>query len=387
MTLTDGAREPMLNTFILQRRVAHSWNSSFSLGNWQLAFAILAGWFNRQQQEVIEYLRTESQVLKEQLGKRRILLNDDQRRSLAVKGKILGRKRLEEVGTLFTPDTILRRHRKLVAGKWDYSDRRGSTVGRPRVRQVIVDLVVKFAKENPTWGYDRIQGALGNVGYCICDTTVGHILKQHGIEPAPDRKRQTTWATFLKAHWNVLAAIDFTTVEVWTKGGLVTFYLLFAMELKTRRVQFVGCTVSLHEQWMKQAARELTACDDGFPDGKKYVIMDRDATFCESFRTMLSLEGVEPIRLPPRSPNLNAYIERFFRSLKSECLGRMIFFGEGSLRNAVRDYLAHYHGERNHQGLENEIIGPGNEVGRVAGKIECRERLGGMLRFYYRDAA
>ncbi len=93
------------------------------------------------------------------------------------------------------------------------------------MRQVIVDLVLKFAKENPTWGYDRIQGALDNVGYHICDTTVGHILKQHGIEPAPDRKRQTSWVTFLKAHWDVLAAIDFTTVEVWTKGGLVTFYL------------------------------------------------------------------------------------------------------------------------------------------------------------------
>ena len=137
-------------------------------------------------------------MLKEYIGKKRILLNDNQRRRLAVKGKMLGRKRLEEVGTLFTPDTILRWHRKLVARKWDYSDRRVSTIGRPHVRQVIVDLVLKLAKENPTWGYDRIQGALANVGYHICDTTVGHILKQHGIEPAPNRKDKPRGPRFSK---------------------------------------------------------------------------------------------------------------------------------------------------------------------------------------------
>ena len=152
----------------------------FILRPWQLYLVILAGWINRQQQIVIDYLRTENQVLKEQIGKKRILLTDDQRRRLAVKGKILGHKLLEEVGTLFTPDTILRWHRELVAQKWDYSDRRKNLPGRPRVRQVIVDLVLRFAKGNPTWGYDRIQGALANVGYHISDSTVGNILKAHG---------------------------------------------------------------------------------------------------------------------------------------------------------------------------------------------------------------
>ena len=133
----------------------------FTLQPWQLYVVIIVGWVHRQQQEVIEYLRTENQVLKEELGPKRILLNDDQRRRLAVKGKILGRKMLEEVGTLFTPDTILRWHRMLIAQKWDYSDKRKS-VGRPRIRQVLVDLILRFASENPSWGYDRIQGALGN---------------------------------------------------------------------------------------------------------------------------------------------------------------------------------------------------------------------------------
>ena len=359
----------------------------FVLQPWQLYFVILVGWVQRQQQEVIHYLIAENRVLKEQIGKKRILLNDDQRRRLAVKGKLLGRKRLQEIGTLFTPDTILRWHRTLVARRWDYSNRRKNQVGRPRVRQVIVELILRFAKDNPTWGYDRIQGALANVGYRISDTTVGNVLRQHGIEPAPDRKTQTTWGTFLRAHWDVLAAIDFTTVEVWTKGGLVTFYLLFVMELKTRRMHFAGCTTSPHEAWMNQTARELINCEDGFLKDKKYLIMDRDTKFCESYRSVLEQSGVEPVLLPPRSPNLNSHLERFFGSLKSECLDRLIFFGERSLRNACREYLSHYHGERNHQGLGNRLIEPSGGTGTEPGPIECRERLGGMLRYYYREAA
>ena len=359
---------------------------SFILQPWQLYLVILAGWINREQQEVIEYLRTENQVLKEKLGKQRILLNDDQRRRLALKGKILGRKRLREFGTLFTPDTILRWHRTLVAKKWDYSDRAEKKSGRPKIRQVIVDLTLKMARENPSWGYDRIQGELAKVGYQISDTTIENILKSHGIEPAPTRKRTGSWATFLKAHWDVLAAIDFTTVEVWTKCGLVTYYLLFVMELKTRRVHFAGCTTSPGEVWMKQTARELTNHEDGFLQGKRYLIMDRDSKFSESFRAFLSKEGVEPVRLPPRSPNMNAHLERFFGSLKSECLNRLILFGENSLRNAVGQFLFHYHTERPHQGLGNELIESIEHPQDVSKKIETTERLGGLLRSYNRAA-
>ncbi len=353
---------------------------------WHLMFLFLAGWVNRQQQDVINHLRIENQILKEKLGKKRILLNDDQRRRLAVSGKVLGRKLLEEVGTLFTPDTILRWHRLLVAKKFDYSDRRKS-VGRPPVAKEVVELVLRFARENPTWGYDRIAGTLANVGHEISDQTVGNILKDHGIEPTDKRQRKTTWGTFLKAHWDVLAAIDFTTVEVWTKGGLVTFYLLFAMELKTRRVHLAACAASLGDDFMKQIAKNLTDSFDGFLLDKKYVLMDRDTHFSKAFRTILEEAGVTPVRLPPRSPNLNAHLERFFRSLKSEALERMIFFGEKSLRRAVESYLEHYHEERNHQGLGNRLIDPDEQVGAIAGQIECRERLGGILKYYHRSAA
>ena len=191
---------------------------NFVLRPWQLLLLILAGWINRDQQDAIEYLLTENQVLREKLGKRRILLNDDQRRRWAVKGKVLGRKSLGKLAKIVRPDTLLRWHRELIARQWDHSDKRQS-VGRPRIRQQIVDLALRMAQENPSWGYDRIQGALANLGFHISDTTVGNILKAHGIEPAPERASRTAWRTFLAAHWDWIAAADFTTVEVWTRSG------------------------------------------------------------------------------------------------------------------------------------------------------------------------
>ena len=360
---------------------------NFILQPWQLLLVILAGWIHQQQQRIIDFQRTEIDVLKEKVGKKRIILNDDQRRRLAVKGKVLGRKVLEEIGCLFTPDTILRWHRELIAQKWDYSKQREKKPGRPPTSEEITQLVLQMAQENPSWGYDRIVGALANLGHHISDQTVGNILKAHGIEPAPERKRQTTWKTFLKSHWEVLGAIDFTTIEVWTIGGLVTFYLLFVMELATRRVHFAGCTPNPHETWMMQIARNLTDAEDGFLRGKRYVLMDRDGKFSPAFQAILKTEGVNAVLLPAKSPNLNAHLERFHRSLKEECLERMIFFGETLLRNAVRDFLAHYHGERNHQGMGNRILVPDDELRRTSGAVECRERLGGLLRYYYRKAA
>ena len=348
---------------------------------------ILAGWVHQQQQQIIDFQRTEIDVLKEKLGKKRIILNDDQRRRLAVKAKVLGRKVLQEIGCLFTPDTLLRWHRDLVAQKWDFSDRREKKPGRPPTPKEITQLGVQMAQENPSWGYDRIVGALANLGHQISDQAVGNILKAHGIESAPERKRQTTWKTFIQSHWEVLGAIDFTAIEVWTKGGLVTFYLLFVMELATRRVHFAGCTPNPDGLWMMQIARNLTDVEDGFLKDKRYVLMDRDGKFSPAFQATLKAASVDALLLPARSPNLNAHLERFHRSLKEECLERMIFFGEASLRNAVREFLVHYHGERNHQGMDNRILAPDKKVGRASGEIQCRERLGGLLRYYYREAA
>ncbi len=159
------------------------------------------------------------------------------------------------------------------------------------------------------------------------------------------------------------------------------------MEVATRRVHFAGCTANPTEPWMKQIAKNLTDSFDGFLLGKRYLIMDRDTKFSDAFRKILEDEGAQSVRLPPRSPNLNPHLERFMRSVKEEALDRMIFFGETMLRNATREYLLHYHQERNHQGLGNQLIDPDEELGQSQGEVQCRERIGGLLRYYYRDAA
>ena len=191
---------------------------SFVLQPWQLLLVVLAGWINRQQQEVIEYLRTENQVLKEAYGKKRIRLNDDQRRRLAVKGQdprpqgARGDRDDRHAGH----DLALAPPARRAEMGLQPSPQEGRAASRVAE---IVALILRMARENPAWGYDRIEGALANLGHKISDTTVGNILREHGIEPAPERRRQTTWKAFLKAHWDVLGATDFTTIEVWTRGA------------------------------------------------------------------------------------------------------------------------------------------------------------------------
>lgn len=336
--------------------------------------------------QAIKYLQTEGAVLRELLGQKRLRLNDDQRRRLAVTGRTLGRSRLAEFATIGTPDTILRWHRLLIARKWDFSANRKSP-GRPATDQSIAVVTVQFASENPTWGYDRIQGALANLGHDIAPNTIKNILKAHGIEPAPKRSRLPRWSEFIKSHLDALAATDFFTTEVWTKNGLISYFVLFVIDLASRRVEIAGITANPDAAWMTQIARNLTDCEDGFLRGKKYLLMDRDGKYCPEFRAILRSNGVKPLRLPARSPNLNAFAERFVRSIKSECVGRMIFFGEKMLRHAVTHFCAHYHRERNHQGLGNRLIQPDTAVGQTTGEIVCDERLGGLLKYYRRKAS
>jgi len=360
---------------------------NFVLRPWQLFFLILSGWVNRQQQEIIEFQNAEIQALMDKMGRKRILLTDDQRRVLAVKGKALGRKTMMELTTIVTPDTILRWHRQLIAEKWDYRERRKSDVGRRRLPDDVAQLVLRMARENPTWGSDRIQGALANLGLYISDTTVGNILRENGVEPVPERKHRTSWKTFLQAHWESIAAVDFTTVEVWTKSGLITFYILVAMRLKTRHVMIAGVTESPNVEWVTQMVRNLIDFEDGFLKDISHLIVDRDTKFLPLRTYVEDMTETTVVLLPPKSPNLNAYLERFMRSLKSECLNRMIFLGRNSLERTLKEFASHYHGERNHQGLGNKLIQPGDEVGQEVGEIQYSDRLGGMLRYYYRDAA
>jgi putative transposase len=314
-------------------------------------------------------------------------LTDGERKTLAEIGKKLGKQALKEVAHVVKPDTILGWHKKLVAQKFDGSKQR-QTLGRPKVDQALEDLVVRLAQENRSWGYDRIVGALANLGYTISDQTVGNILKRHGIPPAPERKMTTTWKEFIRTHMDVLVATDFFTAEVWTLGGLVTYYVLFFLHLSSRKVHVAGVTPHPNAAWMIQVARNVTMEEWGFLSPGQYLIHDRDTKFCPAFQQLIDDAGVERVVLPPRSPNLNAYAERWVRSVKEECLSRLILFGEASLRHALQEYVEHYHHERNHQGKENVLLFPLSRAGeRHTGSIHCRERLGGLLKYYECEAA
>lgn len=236
----------------------------------------LAGWVNQHQQAIIDYLIEENRIFKQQLNGRRLELSDNDRRRLAAKAKALGREVLDEIANLVTPDTLLAWYRKLIARKWTYV-RKGP--GRPRVSQEITAMLLRMASENPAWGYDRLQGALANLGHNVSSTTVANILKRHGIEPAPERDRRTSWRTFLKAHWDVMAAADFFTIEVWTPNGLVTYYVLFVIHLATRKISIAGATPNPNGAFMMQIARNLTDEFDGFLKDSRYLIMDRDTKF------------------------------------------------------------------------------------------------------------
>jgi putative transposase len=345
----------------------------------------LAGWVNQQQRDVIDYLQEENRAMRELLGPGRLQFTDQQRRRLAAKAKILGRRVLRDIGTIVTPDTLLAWHRRLIAQQYDGSPRRGP--GRPPVIATIRALIVRMATENRDWGYTRIQGALANLGHQVGRGTVANILRAHGLEPAPEWVKKTTWTEFLKTHWDVLAAADFFTVDVWTSHGLTRFAVLFLIELSTRRIEIAGITSEPDATWMSQVSRNVTDADDGFLTGKRFLIHDRDPLFTVAFRETLASAGVETIRLPPRSPNLNAYAERFVRSVKESCLDRLILVGEPSLRRAVREFVVHYHHERNHQGLGNQLPFPLSAEVKGHAPIACRPRLGGLLKYYHRPAA
>jgi putative transposase len=194
----------------------------------QVLLLTVSGIVNRHQANVVAYLVEENRVLNEQMKGRALRLSDDQRRRLAAKAKLLGRRALDHVATIVTPDTLMRWHRRLIALKWTYPAER---VGRPGLMKAIAALIVRMATENATWGYCRIQGELKDVGHSVASTTIANVLKANGIKPAPDRP--SSWRSFLQAHWGEAAATDFLTTEVWTPTGLKTYFVLFVIDLKS----------------------------------------------------------------------------------------------------------------------------------------------------------
>ena len=348
------------------------------------AMALVAGHVDEELLKRNEYLAAENEILRSKI-KGRLHLNDGERIRLAQLGHELGRKALEGVAAIVKPETILAWFRRLVAQKYD-SSKSPRRPGRPRTPEEIETLIVTMAQENPSWGYSRIVGALSNLGIKRCEETVAEVLRRHGIPPAPQRKPRLSWAEFIRTHQHVMAAADFFTAEVMTPAGLLTYYVLFFMHVDTRRLHVAGITLNPDERWMKQVARNLTMEGWGFLQGRRYLIIDRDTKFTAFFRTTVAGSGTKVLRLPPRSPNLNAYCERWVLSVKSEALSRMVLFGEQALRETLSQYVDHYHQERNHQGKGNVLLFPEESRPESQGPVLCRQRLGGMLKYYHREA-
>ena len=260
--------------------------------------------------------------------------------------------------------------------------------------QEIHDLVLKIPKETG-WGAERIKGELHRLGYkTIGRTTINRILRENGFKPEPPGDWDNTWANFLRRHASTLWACDFFTKPVLTMRGWVDFYVLFFIHLETRQVHILGMTSNPDNQWMKQQARNLCVFLGDLDPAAKYIVHDADTKFTRDFRQMLRSEGIKPVRVGPRSPNQNAFAERFVRTVKEECLDRFLVFGEDHLRYLIAQFVDYYHTKRSHRGLEYRT--PKQvETGEKAAPVETlsiadlrlRESLGGTLKWYERKAA
>jgi len=354
---------------------------------WIALVTYLAYCIDKELYKAIDYLKTQVEVLIEHQEKqnKRILLTNKQRMRVAAKAKRLSRKMLEQCTVLFTPDTIIGWYNKLIAEKYDGSQNRGK-VGRPQISQEIIDLVITFKEENPRWGYQKITDQIVYLGHTISKSTVKNILIENGYDPEPDLTVKSTWHEFLKSHWEVLAACDFFTIELLVGRKLIRCTVFFVIELATRKVFFAPIKPQPDGEYMLQIAKILTDYEDGFLNGKRFLIHDRDPLYTtEGFHDIMKISGITAIKLPPRSPDLNPYAERFVKSVKFECLNHLILSSVKQLEYALNQYKDYYHHERIHQSL-GRIIEPKHKIDDKS-EVKCIERLGGLLKSYHRLAA
>jgi transposase len=358
----------------------------------QFLIAMIAAAINDRLQRKLDYVEEERHILQEQLDAltagKKLSFTAHQRRRLATAGKQLTPDERRRCCRLVKPETILAWFRQLAARKHDSSKARR---GRPAKPKDVRKLVIQIALANPSWGYTKMRDAMRTgLGIEIGRTTVANILAEAGIEPAPEREKTRTWKQFIKAHWGSLCACDFLSVEALGLTGTVRYMVFFVMVLKTRVVEIAGIRVDPDGEWMKQMARNLTDAVDGFLRNATYLIHDPDPLFTEAFEAVLGDRGLKCVKIPAQSPNCNPHAERFVKAVRDECLRHFVFFGERHLRFVLKEFMVHYHRERFHQGLGGQLIearvGSTSDKG-ARGKVVCRSRLGGMLNFYYREAA
>jgi putative transposase len=286
-----------------------------------------------------------------------------------------------------TPETLLAWHRRLVARRWTYPHRRP---GRPPVDEKTTGLVVRLAKENPRWGYRRIQGELIKLGIRLAASTIARILKDHGIRPAP-RRAGPTWRAFLGAQASHIVATDFFTVDTLT---LKRLYVLFFIELGRRRVWITGVTDHPVGAGVTQQARNVTGDLDDEGVKIEFLLRDRDTKYVSSFDTVFTGAGAQVLQTPFRTPNANAHAERFVRTIRAECLDHLLILNARHLERVLRSYIRHYNGHRPHQGISQEIPVAVSGTGVTASppllgatdqprpRIRRRDRLGGLIHEY-----
>lgn len=344
----------------------------------------LTALIDKQHRIAIEYLKEENKILREQLqdkyGVKRIILTKKQKQRLAKKAKPLGRKLLGETTLLFKPATILGWYRDLIGRKYDGSANRKG--GRRKISKEKVDWVIKLATENPNWGAGRISNYMKYLKMEISKPSVWRIMVDHGFDPNSQTRSLGNWKRFIKSHFEVLAATDFFSYEVLTRQGLIRYMILFVIDISTRRVHIAGISPKPTGDWMLQMARNLTDYEDGFLNGKRYLIHDRDSLFTKKFAETIKVTGVTAVKTVRQSPNMNAYAERFVQTIKHECLNHLLLTNERQLSYAIDEFVEYYHHERPHEGLGGKMISPLPQD--QDGQIVKFERLGGLLKSYRR---
>jgi len=325
-----------------------------------------------------DYLRQENKILRRKLGSRVPLTEADRR--VLVKYGLRIRDRLGEVISIAKPETLLAWHRRQKQQKWTFNSQ-AKAPGRPRKSEDTEALIVRLAEENGEWGYKRISGELKKLGHKACPSYVRDVLRRHGLPPAPNRKG-LSWKQFLQAHLEVTWATDFFTEEVWTRGGMVTFYVLFFIHLGTRRVWFAGCTPQPHATWVTQQARNFSMVVEDWQLPCRYLVHDGDASFA-ALDGVLKTDALHILKTPPHSPLCNSYAERHVREIR-ETLEQLILLGDAHLRHAMSKIEKYHNRCRSHQGIGNVIplafdypVEPA-----LPAEVKCHEALAGLLNHY-----
>jgi putative transposase len=325
-----------------------------------------------------DYLRQENKILRSKFGTRVLLTEADRR--ILVKYGLKIKARLADIISIAKPETLLAWNRRQKHKKWTF-EHQPPKAGRPRKSSQTEALIVRLTEENNSWGYKRISGELKKLGHQACPSYVRDVLRRHGLPPVP-RRKGLSWKQFLQSHLEVTWATDFFTEEVWTSGGLVTFYVLFFLHLGSRRVWIAGCTPQPHGTWMTQQARNFSMVVEDWVLPCRYLVHDRDASFL-ALDGVLKSNDLRILKTPPHAPLCNAYAERHVREIR-ETLDNLILLGEPHLRRALVAIQGHHNAQRPHQGIGNVIPLDFDYPAEPAlpAQVRCESALGGLLNHY-----